>query len=61
MPVRPGPLENVIEKLAVPVVTGADPALAHAELEAQREELHKEALAMEQMRKEFDMSLLSIA
>lgn len=57
MPIRPSPLEVVIEKLAMPVVTGADPALAQAELEQQREELHREALAMDKMRKEFDRDL----
>lgn len=54
---RPSPLEVVIEKLAMPVATGADPALAQAELEQQREELHREALAMDEMRKELARDL----
>ena len=54
---RPSPLEVVIEKLATPVATSADPALAQAELEQQRVELHREALAMDEMRKELARDL----
>lgn len=47
----------MIAKLAVPVEAGADAAQAQALLEAQRQELHQEALEMDKMRKEFEMSL----
>jgi len=46
VPVRPVPLEDMIEKLAVPVTTGIDAALTEAELESHRQNLHQEALAM---------------
>ena len=36
VPVRTAPLDDVIEKLAVPVATGTDVALTEAELELRR-------------------------
>ena len=56
VPVRPAPLEDMIEKLVVPVATGTDAALTEAELESHRQNLHQEALAMSQIRREFEIT-----
>ena len=57
MPVRSAPLEEIIEKLAVPVAAGTDAAQMEAELEARRQSLHQEALEMAEVRREFGITL----
>ena len=57
MPVRPAPLEDIIEKLAVPVTTGADAAQTDAELELQRQKLPQEAIEVAEIQREFGISL----
>ena len=39
VPVTPSPLQDVIEKLAIPVASSADVALTQAELEEQRKDI----------------------
>ena len=46
VPVRPAHLEEIIDKLAVPVAAGTDAAQLEAELEARRQSLLQEALEM---------------
>ena len=57
VPVVPGPLQNVIEKLATPVAPSADAALAQAQLEEQRQSILQEAIEVARVRQEFDISL----
>ena len=57
MSARPAPLEDIIEKLAVPVASGADAALTAAELELQRQQLHEEAMEIAKIRRNFGISL----
>ena len=57
VPVRPAPLEDIIEQLAVPVAAGVDVVLTAAELEAQRQRLHQDALEMAEIRRDFGITL----
>ena len=57
VPVRTAPLDDVIEKLAVPVAIGTDVALTGAELELRRQSLLQEALAVAEIRREFGITL----
>ena len=57
VPVVPSPLQDVIEKLATPVATGIDAALAQAELEEQRKNILLEAREVARIRQELDISM----
>jgi hypothetical protein len=55
MPVKVNPLGRAIEKLAKPIDVGADPALMAARLEEQRIAMLREAQALDETRREFDL------
>ena len=57
MPVRPNPLRETIEKLAVPVVSSTDVVLTQTQLEEQRQYILQEAIEVARVRQEFDISL----
>ena len=57
VPVKPAHLEEIIEKLAVPVAAGTDAAQSEAELEARRQSLLQEALEMAEVRREFGITV----
>src|SRR5664279_826167 len=57
VPVRPNPLQETIEKLAMTVVPSADAALTQTQLEEQRQYILQEAIEVARVRQEFDISL----
>jgi len=55
--VRPNPLQETIEKLAMPVAPSVDAVLAQDQLEERRQHIHQEAIEVSGIRQELDISM----